>query len=105
VDRSAAFYGALFNWRSAEARPSSHGGGHLYRHVENTSVPFGFHDEMSDASPHLYFRVADLQAAVDRVRELGGEVLEVEQHESGGTARCRDDQGVAFELWQAAPGY
>jgi uncharacterized glyoxalase superfamily protein PhnB len=105
VDRAAAFYGALFNWRAAEARPSSHGGGHLYRHVENTAVPFGFHDEMGDLSPHLYFRVTDLQAAVTRVRELGGEVLEVEQHESGGTARCRDDQGVAFDLWQAAPGF
>ena len=105
VDRAAAFYGALFGWRSEEARPSAEGGGHLYRHVANTSVPFGFHDDLTDRSPHLYFRVDDLPAAVARVRELGGEVLEVAEHPSGGTARCRDDQGDEFDLWQAAPGY
>jgi PhnB protein len=105
VDQAAAFYGALFGWQAEEARPSSGGGGHLYRHVENTSVPFGFHDDLGDRHPHLYYRVEDLQTIVARVRELGGEVLDVSEHPSGATARCRDDQGTDFDLWQAAPGY
>ena len=44
------------------------------------------------------------QAMIVRVRELGGEVLAVDEYASGGSARCRDDQGVEFDLWQAAPG-
>ena len=105
VDRAAAFYGALLGWRAEPARPSSEGGGHLYRHVHNTALPMGFHDELDDRSPHHYYRVADLQTMVARVRELGGEVLEVSDYASGGSARCRDDQGIEFDLWQAAPGY
>ena len=60
---------------------------------------------MDDPSPHHYYRVEDLQAMIVRVRELGGEVLSVDEYASGGSARCRDDQGVEFDLWQAAPGY
>jgi uncharacterized glyoxalase superfamily protein PhnB len=104
VDRAAAFYGALLGWDAAPAELASDGT-HHYRHVGNTSVPFGFHDDPGDPSPHHYYRVGDLDAMVRRVRDLGGEVLEVSQYESGGNARCRDDQGVEFELWQAAPGY
>ena len=40
-----------------------------------------------------------------RVRELGGTVLDEAVHPSGGNARCLDDQGVPFQLWQPAPGY
>ena len=79
--------------------------GRTYSHVDNTSMPFGIHDAMDDPSPHHYYRVEDLQAMIVRVRELGGEVLSVDEYASGGSARCRDDQGVEFDLWQAAPGY
>jgi predicted enzyme related to lactoylglutathione lyase len=79
--------------------------GRTYSHVDNTSVPFGIHDAMDDPSPHHYYRVEDLQAMIVRVRELGGEVVSVDEYASGGSARCRDDQGVEFDLWQAAPGY
>ena len=68
-------------------------------------MPFGIHDAMDDPSPHHYYRVEDLQAMIVRVRELGGEVLSVDEYASGGSARCQDDQGVEFDLWQAAPGY
>ena len=103
VARAAAFYTALFGWHFEAPGPGS--GGHTYSHVDNTNVPFGFHSDMADRSPHHYYRVADLEAMVARVRELGGEVLDVTDYASGGNARCRDDQGVEFDLWQAAPGY
>ena len=105
VDRAATFYGALFGWDAEPARPSSAGGGHRYRHVGNTSLPFGFHDDGADPTPHHYYRVADVALMAARVRELGGEVLSTEQYASGGAAHCRDDQGVEFDLWQPAPGY
>jgi uncharacterized glyoxalase superfamily protein PhnB len=103
VERAAAFYGALFGWRFDPPGPGS--GGHTYSHVGNTSLPFGFHDDVEDHSPHHYYRVEDLAVMVARVRELGGEVLDVTDYASGGNARCRDDQGVEFDLWQPAPGY
>ncbi len=103
VERAAAFYGALFGWRFDPPGPGA--GGHTYSHVGNTSLPFGFHSDLGDRSPHHYYRVEDLPAMVARVRELGGEVLDVTEYASGGNARCRDDQGVEFDLWQPAPGY
>jgi uncharacterized glyoxalase superfamily protein PhnB len=103
VARAVAFYTALFGWRF---RPPSPGfDGRTYAHVENTSMPFGIHDVMTDPSPHHFYRVADLRAMVERVRQLGGEVLSFDEYASGGNAHCRDDQGVEFDLWQAAPGY
>jgi uncharacterized glyoxalase superfamily protein PhnB len=103
VDQAAAFYGALFGWHFQPSGPGS--GGHTYSHVDNTSLPFGIHSDMEDHSPHHYYRVDDLAAMMDRVRELGGEVLSVDEYASGGSALCRDDQGVEFDLWQPAPGY
>jgi uncharacterized glyoxalase superfamily protein PhnB len=103
VERAAAFYGALFGWRFDPPGPGS--AGHTYSHVGNTSLPFGFHDDVADRSPHHYYRVDDLQAMVARVRELGGDVLDMTEYASGGNARCRDDQGIEFDLWQPAPGY
>jgi len=103
VERAVAFYSALFGWRFRPPGPGSDG--RTYAHVENTSMPFGIHDVMTDPSPHHFYRVADLRAMVERVRELGGEVLSFDEYASGGNAHCRDDQGVEFDLWQAAPGY
>ncbi len=104
VDRAAAFYGPLFGWSFQEASPTPDGV-HRGRHVDNTSVPMGVNDDPSFASPNLYYRVSDLQAMAERVRELGGEVVSITDYPSGGNAVCRDDQGVAFQLWQPAPGY
>jgi uncharacterized glyoxalase superfamily protein PhnB len=103
VERAGAFYGALFGWRFDPSGPGA--SGQTYSHVGNTSLPFGFHDDMADRSPHHYYRVEDLPTMVARVRELGGEVLDITDYASGGNARCRDDQGVEFDLWQPAPGY
>ena len=103
VDRAADFYGALFGWNAEPAAQSATG--HRYRHVSNVELPMGLHDDPDDVSPHLYFRVDDLQAMVAKVRQLGGTIVEVTDHASGGNAECRDDQGTAFSLWKPAPGY
>jgi predicted enzyme related to lactoylglutathione lyase len=55
------------------------------------------------ASPYLFFAVEDIEAAAERVRELGGEA-EFNEHSgpgpSGTFAFCRDDQGSYFGLHQ-----
>ena len=104
VDRAAAFYGALFGWAAADATPTQDGR-HRYRHVGNTTLPFGFVDNPDSPSPDHYYRVDDLKAMVARVRDLGGKVVSVAKYESGGNAVCKDDQGTVFQLWQPAPGY
>jgi uncharacterized glyoxalase superfamily protein PhnB len=104
VDRGVAFYGGLFGWEFRDAEP----GNPSYRHVENTQLPFGLVGEggpRGPVGPKLWFRVSSIAELVDRVTELGGTVEEVAEYASGGNAVCRDDQGVAFELWQPAPGY
>jgi uncharacterized glyoxalase superfamily protein PhnB len=95
--RAAAFFGALFGW---EARPSGQG-----FHIENVSPPGGIDGAALEPGVTLFIRVPDVHVSAARVRELGGTVLEEAVHPSGGNARCLDDQGVPFQLWQPAPGY
>lgn len=97
-DAAAGFFGELFGWRIEQGNLAEG------RHIASIAPPGGIHGGRPPGYT-LYFRVDDLQAAADRVRELGGEVLEVAEYESGGNASCRDPQGVPFELWKPAPGY
>jgi predicted enzyme related to lactoylglutathione lyase len=46
------------------------------------------------------WRVADLRAAVGRVRAAGGTATEPRQEPYGLTADCADDQGTRFYLGQ-----
>ena len=95
--RAAAFFGALFGW---ESRPSGEG-----FHIENVFPPGGIDGSATEPGVTLFIRVTDVTAAAARVRELGGTVLDETVYASGGNARCLDDQGVPFQLWQPAPGY
>ena len=61
-------------------------------------------------SPYLFFRVDDIDAAQDRIRELGGQVLEMDiEGDEQAAARfgrfrlCRDDQGSGFGLHEPPP--
>ena len=65
VARAEAFYSALFGWRPV---PGSLAEG---RHIENVTPPGGMMGGQDRADVTLYFRVADIQAAAARVRELG----------------------------------
>ena len=98
--RAGRFYGALFGWVADPDAP-----GDEYAHIGNTRLPFGFTAGSPDEPPVLFYRVDDIAAVVDRVTELGGEVLEQATFDSGPNAVCRDDQGRRFQLWQPAPGY
>jgi predicted enzyme related to lactoylglutathione lyase len=64
----------------------------------------GMHGGDAGAVPYLFFRVDDMDAALDRVRDLGGSVDEpglgdeTSAGEYGRFKLCKDDQGSAFGL-------
>ena len=96
LERGKAFYGGVFDWQFEP--------GESYAHIGNTKLPGGLH--VGDgSSPKVWFRVADIQAAMAHVRALGGHADEPQESASGWSADCRDDQGARFSLWQPAPGY
>jgi uncharacterized protein len=101
TERGRAFYEGLFGW-TFETGPS--GGGFV---IDTPSVPGGMHGGDTGAAPLLFFRVDDMEAALGRVRELGGEVEEMNvEGDEASIARfgrfklCRDDQGSPFGLHQ-----
>jgi uncharacterized protein len=97
LERAAAFYGALFGWEFEREHET-------YLHVVNTEVPMGFVAGEPSARQDLYYRVDDLDAAVEHVRKLGGGTGEVQESKSGRACVCTDDQGADISLWQPAPG-
>jgi uncharacterized glyoxalase superfamily protein PhnB len=98
-ERARRFYGALFGWETVPGHEP-----HSF-HISSITPPSGLHHRDGEPDVLLYFRVDDIDTAVARVRELGGEVLEVADYESGGNAQCRDDQGLRFDLFRPRPGY
>jgi predicted enzyme related to lactoylglutathione lyase len=105
VERGRAFYQGLFGWRF-DLGPSDQG-----FTIATPGIPGGIHGGDRGATPYVFFRVEDMEAAVERVRELGG-VSEETDVEGGGetVARfgrfklCRDDQGSPFGLHQPPSG-
>lgn len=96
--RASRFFGALFGWQMHES-----GAGF---HIETITPPSGIHDRgEGDPEFKIYFRVDDIARVAERVRELGGQVLEMNEYDSGGNAECVDDQGLHFSLFRPRPGY
>ena len=95
VDRARRFYGSLFDWEFADEGT-----------IETPNIPGGVHGGDPGASPLVFFRVHDLDAAAARVRELGGKVdadLEDDPEAISCFGRfvvCLDDQGSGFGLHQ-----
>jgi uncharacterized glyoxalase superfamily protein PhnB len=103
LDRAKAFYGAVFGWRYAEENTTP--GGRRAAHVTSAKVPFGLTEDPAIRTWHPWFRVTDLAATLERIVAAGGEVIERQGYTSGGSARCRDDQGVEFDVYQPNEGY
>ena len=101
TERGRAFYEGLFGWRF-ERGPSGEGWS-----IGTGNVTGGLHGGDRGAAPYLFFRVDDMEAALERVRQLGGTVedMDVEGDEAsvarwGRFKLCRDDQGSPFGLHQ-----
>jgi predicted enzyme related to lactoylglutathione lyase len=92
-----AFYGAVLGWRS---RPGRSPGGWQ---VEGTTPMIGVSGGHDAATMVPVWQVADVPAAVARVRAAGGTATEPHREPYGLIAECTDDQGTRFSLVQV-PG-
>lgn len=111
TDYSAAmdFYSTLFGWKKTDEMDMGPAGTYaMYGRGERTYG--GMYDKPADmpAPPHwlLYVKVKDLDAAVKRVAEQGGTVLNGPMEVPGGDriAQCMDPQGAAFALHASKAG-
>ena len=93
ADRAREFYGRLFGWEFVDEGEGAT--------IETPNIPGGLHGGDAGASPLVFFRVDDLDAALARVRELGDD-LGGDDAETvarfGRFAICTDDQGSSFGL-------
>ena len=95
--RARAFWEALLEISLADRRADEGQGWQ----AERGSIAIGVHERgqgPGDRYSLPYFPVADLPAAIERVRSLGGEVV----HPGERWAICRDSEGTPFGL-AAAP--
>lgn len=94
--KAQAFFGELFGWT---IHPMGGDSGWL----ETGGVRGGLHDNDPENRIEMYFGVPDIEAAVVRVRDLGGHAEEpcADIPDFGRFAACRDDQGTRFGLHQA----
>jgi uncharacterized protein len=105
--RARTFYGELLGW---EFEPGPSGDDSAGAVIRTPGIDGGLHGGDEGASPYLFFRVDDLDAALARVAELGGKVEPApgvdpdQDSEFGRFALCRDDQGSAFGLHQPPAG-
>ena len=85
-----SFFSALFGW-------PCHDGAWL----QTPTIKAGTHGEDPAPQIYVYFNVADLQAAAESVRGLGGEADEVtEEAGFGRFVNCRAPGGIQFGLHQ-----
>jgi hypothetical protein len=98
-----SFYSDLFGWEPQEAMDMGPGG--IYQVYGQGGAPLGgmFNkpDEMPGPPMWLYYvLVEDVNAAVQKVAELGGQVLNGPMEVPGGDliAQCVDPQGALFAL-------
>jgi predicted enzyme related to lactoylglutathione lyase len=95
AQKGRAFYAGLFGWEFA---PGPSGNGWMLR---TPGVPGGMHAGDPGAVPYVFFAVDDMDAALERVKALGGEGVPSEHGGDTSSGRfefCRDDQGSHFGL-------
>ena len=103
VARAQQFWGSLFGWRFSDWE-----GPVRYSLVDTGGTPAGglYESETAERGLVAYFDVDDIEPALERVRELGGEVLQDKSAIPGigWYANCRDTEGNPFSLFQSDEG-
>jgi hypothetical protein len=96
TQRARRFYGSLFDW---QFQPFEGADYHMTLEAGGAIA-----DASELQGPLIYFGTDDVDAAIARVRELGGEAgerQEIPGEGFGSYAHCRDTEGNPFGLYQA----
>ncbi len=102
IAEARKFYGDLLGWEFEPGTADDETG----VIIRTPGLDGGIHDGDWGASPYLFFAVDDIDAALARVVELGGTILDSpgadpsQESEHGRFALCTDDQGSSFGLRQ-----
>jgi predicted enzyme related to lactoylglutathione lyase len=91
AERARTFYDSLLRWEFQPTIPGQF-------QISNLQPLGGVWGGAERPEITLLFHVEDVEAAVARVRELGGEAEEPQDRPYGRIASCRDDQGMRFDL-------
>lgn len=96
AEATQRFWGSLFGWTFHEGNVPG------YSMIDGSAPLAG--SPHGDPSPHprVFFGVDDVTTETRRVRELGGTTEEPVTIPAGTFARCTDDQGVQFTLFEPA---
>ena len=94
AEKTSAFFTEVFGWRFT---PMRDGGG-----VFDTGAgQFGLHGDDPNPAMTPYLRVDDIDAAVSRIRALGGVAEDIVTADGFGRfSNCQDPQGTRFGLHQ-----
>jgi predicted enzyme related to lactoylglutathione lyase len=101
-----SFYSDLFEWEKTDAMDMGDKG--MYQMFGRGAHPIGGMmnkpDEWPAVSWLFYIRVADIEAAARKVKELGGSVSNGPMEVPGGDmiAQCMDPAGAAFAMHSTA---
>lgn len=98
-ERARRFYGELFGWELTD--PGPQGGMNAHNLIIDGGIGAGRDGDHAE----LWFRVDDLAAAIELIRELGGDATDIEDTPQGLISYCHDDQGVPFGLAEPAAGF
>lgn len=94
-ERAKEFYRGVLGWQFSTGS-IEHGW-----NVDDVRPPIGLWG--SPEQPHevqLCYRVSDIRAAAERVRQHGGEAGDIDRKPYGLLIECVDNQGAHFQLWQ-----
>jgi uncharacterized protein len=99
-EKAFVFYHEIFGWQKAETHIGPTGTYQLFSAAGQTIGGMFNKPPMAPVAFWLYyFNVADVDAAAQRVRANGGQILEGPTEIPGGrVARCTDPQGAMFAL-------
>ncbi len=97
-EKSAAFFTEMFSWQFHQM---ADGNGWF----ETPGGRIGLHGGDAAWGAVPYFQVSDLEAAMDKVRRLGGEAEDIATAEGFGRfSNCKDPQGMRFGLHEPESG-
>ena len=105
LDRAEAFYGAVLGWTFLERSPHARMvAGSIPRALVALDAPNA--EFWPDPRPGVFTSraVADIDAAVARVRAAGGRSTDPQDSPYGRSADCVDNQGLPFSLHERGPG-